>query len=367
MKRSTIVAALATTTAALGCSGHVADTESSAPAEHRSSTAAVSTSEGGRLTVMTQNLYLGADIDPILGAATEREIPVAVAAAWKQLERNRFEDRAEAMAAMIAREQPQLVALQEVALFRRFPHDGSAPVQIDFLVILHRALAARGLHYRTAVVQKDSDVQVPMLAGVDRTGAPVLDGVQMIDRDVVLAREDVAISRPESARYAVALPVSFAEASVEIVRGWASVIVQTETGSFRFMTTHLEDRVPEIQAAQAAELLAITSHEALPIILAGDFNSPADGSGTSTYAAVAAAGFADAWTSANPGQPGFTCCRAADLRLPSPLTERIDIVFVRGLAGPVTAALVGDAPRDRAGSGLWPSDHAGVVATFLSP
>jgi endonuclease/exonuclease/phosphatase family metal-dependent hydrolase len=221
-------------------------------------------------------------------------------------------------------------------------------------------------------VQQDSDVQVPMLAGFDAAGAPLLDGVQMIDRDVVLVRSDVQASRPRSARYAVALPVTMDGVTTEIVRGWASVVIQTEAGPFRFITTHLEDHVAEIQAAQAEELLGITAAERLPIVLAGDFNSPADGSETPTYGVIAASGFHDAWAAAHPGDPGFTCCRAADLHAAAPLTQRLDIVFARGRAShampsAVSAVIVGDAPRDRTRSGLWPSDHAGVVATFPAP
>lgn len=372
MKRSMILAALATTTAALGCSGESAAPEGDASSVHTARIVAACESKHAQVKVMTQNVYLGADIDPILAAASAEEVPVAVAAAWAQLEGNSFEDRAAAIAGAIARERPQLVALQEVAIFRRFPGDGSSSTEIDFLAILQRALSARGLHYEAASVQQDSDVQVPMLAGFDAAGAPLLDGVQMIDRDVVLVRSDVRTSRPSSARYAVALPVSVAGASVEIVRGWASVVIQTKTGPFRFMTTHLEDHVPQIQAAQAEELLGITAADKLPIVLAGDFNSPADGSETPTYGALAAAGFHDAWSAAHPSDPGFTCCRAADLRVAAPLTQRLDIVFARGRASrgmpsPVSAVIVGDAPRDRTRSGLWPSDHAGVVATFRTP
>ena len=246
---------------------------------------------------MTQNVYLGADIDPILSAQHDADVPVAVAAAWAQLEDNDTADRAAGLAALIARKDPALIGLQEVALFRRF--HGATTIEIDFLDLLMKALKTRGLHYHVAVVQNDSDVTVPMLAGIDASGAPLLDGVQMIDRDAILVRDGIATSQPRAARYAAALPVSFADIDVEIVRGWASVEVEGEGGRFRFMTTHLEDHVPEIQAAQAAELLSITGAERLPLVLTGDFNSPADGRGTPTYATVAAeGGFSDAWLAA---------------------------------------------------------------------
>ncbi len=362
MKRTILLAALT------ACS-------SATPSENTENTAsAVSACErDGRLTVMTQNVYLGADIDPILGAQHEADVPPAVAAAWAQMQGNDFHDRAKAIAASVAHRDPAVIGLQEVALFRRFSHAGGAPEEIDFLEILKGALHARGLHYRAVVVQTDSDVTVPMLAGIDPSGAPIIDAVQMIDREVILVREGVTTSKPRSGRYAVSLPVELADEQLEIIRGWASVVVHTESGRFRFITTHLEDHVPEIQAAQVAELLGITSAESLPIVLTGDFNSAGDGSTTPTYGTVRAAGFQDAWHAARPHDPGFSCCRAADLHVANAkLDQRIDFVVVRGshnrpIPGLVTATLVGDALRDRTREGLWPSDHAGIVTTFRPP
>lgn len=48
----------------------------------------------------------------------------------------------------------------------------------------------------------------------------------------------------------------------------------------------------------------------------------------------------------------------------SDLTVRIDQIFVRNLKLPVSIMThtVGDKASDRLVSGLWPSDHAGVVA-----
>jgi len=55
--------------------------------------------------------------------------------------------------------------------------------------------------------------------------------------------------------------------------------------------------------------------------------------------------------------------------------QRIDFIFARNnipfldepAIGPVVATVVGDAQRDRTRSGLWPSDHAGIVARLYLP
>ena len=99
-------------------------------------------------------------------------------------------------------------------------------------------------------------------------------------------------------------------------------------------------------------------------MLLGDFNSAADGSSTPTYEMLLGDGFTDAWDQARSGQPGHTCCQAANLLNPvSLLDERIDLVFFRGKGFRADRAkVVGDEPGDRTPSGLWPSDHAGVHA-----
>src|SRR5512145_533398 len=50
------------------------------------------------VTVMTRNVYLGADLDPIIAAGTEEEFFVAVATAWATLQLTNFPARAEALA-----------------------------------------------------------------------------------------------------------------------------------------------------------------------------------------------------------------------------------------------------------------------------
>ena len=60
---------------------------------------------------------------------------------------------------------------------------------------------------------------------------------------------------------------------------------------------------------------------------------------------------------------GDTCCFVADLRPPSSLYERVDLVLVRGALTPKASYRVGTDPLAALGN-RWPSDHAGVVATI---
>ena len=81
--------------------------------------------------------------------------------------------------------------------------------------------------------------------------------------------------------------------------------------------------------------------------------------------------FEDAHARLRPDAAGDTCCQDADLRNDaSRLSRRIDVVLARGLK-PLDVERVGEDRDDRVSvevdgtpTRLWPSDHAGVVATF---
>ena len=145
-------------------------------------------------------------------------------------------------------------------------------------------------------------------------------------------------------------------------RGWTSVDVKIRGKSFRFVDTHLEAFSAAVRNPQAAELLAGPAATDLPTVVVGDFNS-GPGLDLGAYGTVLAGGFSDAWQ----GGPS-SCCHKNDLHdANAPLTKRIDLVFTRGGFETVAADLLGEQLGDRTPSGLWPSDHAGVVATLRLP
>jgi hypothetical protein len=105
------------------------------------------------------------------------------------------------------------------------------------------------------------------------------------------------------------------------------------------------------------------------VILVGDYNSKADGTGTPTYSNLIGAGFTDAWSVTHPEELGNTFGQEPLLlNTTVELTQRIDLVLFRGSLSDslsaVNSDVVGDELEDRTPSGLWPSDHAGVVTTL---
>lgn len=323
------------------------------------------------LTVMTQNLYLGTDIGPIL-TATPETLPFVAGAAWEQVQATDFPARAERIADIIADAKPHLVGLQEVSLWRTGDFEPTAPftpaetVAYDFLQILLEALEARGMHYAPVATVENFDGEVPAVP----PAALPLD-VRLTDRDVIIARTDLPaahmkLANAQADNYGAFVPTPF---GIPILRGWTSVDVKVRGKWLRFVNTHLEvQSFAPIQVLQAAELLAGPVDTSLPTVLVGDFNSagPPGPSDTATYGNITGVGFADAWSDTHPGEDGFTCCQSAELtNVPSSLAERIDHVFHRGGFTATMTDVVGDEVADMTASGLWPSDHAGVVATVV--
>lgn len=354
----------------------------------------------GALKVMTWNVYVGANLDPVLVAPPD-QISIEVAIAFRQLLSNRFRERARAIARQVARSRPHLIGLQEISTVRLQlrsdffvnPTPNAEHVLFDYLHILLRALKARGLHYRVAGAIQNADVELPMVVRED----PLLfSDVRLTDFDVVLARADVEIDGVEEANYNVRLVVPFAHPAdpnfaIDVKRGYVRVDATVGGKTYRFANTHLEPfqptgdqcpvgpPCPEIfQLAQAGELVAALATEppaGAPIIIVGDLNTPARTSATPVggpaYETLLAFGYVDVWTENDlPGQgDGLTNPHDADLRNRTVnFTKRIDLILVNADPSSVFAWVVGDEQRDRTfPSRLWPSDHAGVVARLEIP
>ena len=332
--------------------------------------AAAPVASNGSITLMTYNLYLGAALDPLLNAQTADEIPGLVAQVYTTILSSQFPCRAEAIADEIVQNQPALVGLQEAELLRVYSPCGpsiSNPPQpmafaMDYVQILIDALERRGVHYGVAASVTNTDVTVTSETG---------DTIRLTDRDVILVRTDLpasefSVSNPRTGNFKANFTVRIGGTggpSVTVLRGWCSVDAKVRGKSVHIVNTHLEEAAQFIQIAQANELLAGPLRTSLPVISLGDFNGSI---GSTTYGNLITAGFHDAWTLANPGDPGFSCCQAEDLLNPtSQLNTRIDLVLFRSSRISVESMeLVGANPTDRLSTGQWPSDHAGVVNTL---
>ncbi len=328
--------------------------------------AAAQAQGGPPVTVMTRNIYLGSELTGLFAAASEAQLVAAASEVWANVLASDFPARAEVVAEEVDDHRPMIVGLQEVSLFTAVGAGGS--IEIDFLAILLDALADAGLHYEAVAVSPSFEGTVPAID-------PTLGFVQatLIDRDVVLVRSDVppaqlTILDEQVSTFDAALELPVLGQPLRIERGWGYVDVRVRNREFRFVNTHFEAFDPGefIRVQQAQELLDGPLDTELPVVLLGDVNSNAEADGLAYRILVDDGGFADAWSTANPGDPGLTCCHAADLRNEVvDLRSRIDLILVRDGVRVREAERVGIDPAMRTPSGLWPSDHAGVVARLM--
>ena len=199
---------------------------------------------------------------------------------------------------------------------------------------------------------------------------PLLDDVRLVDHDMILVRNDVMFSNPESVHYDSMLVVA-PEYGIVVPRGYVKVNVEVGPASFVFVNTHLEAAsVDNLRLDQATQLVSDLSVENLPVVLVGDFNSRA-GSGT-TYNYVTSQGYTDTWLSntLTYNSNGYTYGHDSDLMNETPnFFERIDFIFVRTALQMQYGEgfVLGDEVRDKTPSGLWPSDHGGVVFKIIFP
>lgn len=353
-----------------------------------------------QVTVMTQNLYLGADLTPLF--APGADFTTAAQKIIAHVAQVDFPARAAKIAGEVAAHHPYLVGLQEVALWQVGPNCGDLGTYVDYLTTLLQALAADGMHYKVASEDRNFSMAAPI---------PGIGCASFTDRDVILARADLPLSQlklsdPQHAEYGSYQPIEAGvpnempitisipgvpPQSLYIDRGWASVDVKVRGKSFRFVDTHLEAYGPandpslfrDIQANLLVQHVIDTSP--LPVIAVGDYNSDAaplpDLIGA--YGILLDAGLTDAWPQvARQGDPGYTSGQTDNLNnIPSQIDHRIDLVLFS--QGPINAVAdsgytVGNAPpaasleEDHAvmaydaatGEWLWPSDHAGVVVTL---
>jgi endonuclease/exonuclease/phosphatase family metal-dependent hydrolase len=317
------------------------------------------------VTVMTRNLYLGANLDPIVKARSLPEALTAVAADWAEVQANDFPTRARAIAREIATTKPDFVGFQEAVLYRtQTPPDFTATpathVALDYVAELRKALAARHLSYRFVGVAPWTDAELP-------AGSPATMDIRLTVRDALLVRvsKKLRIGRVRKVQYLTTTPLF--GGLVTAKRGYITADARMNGRTFRVVTTHLESFSDASQVAQAAELGGALSIGATPTILVGDLNSRADGTGTTSHANLLGLGFEDAWSQVHPNDIGLTCCHGDDLREPGgPFYSRIDYVLLKNGFRAVAAGIVGQRASDRVG-GLWPSDHAGVWARVRLP
>ena len=345
--------------------------------------------------VMTRNLFLGADLSPALTAGSVGEFIPANGEILNEVDRTAFRTRSRALADEILDKNPDLVGLQEVALWRQdpvasldpvFPPGGGPPqpratiVREDFLDLLMARLNRGKNRYRVAVVQQEFDFEAPGDEnGIPDDGEippvfPELDDAELNGRltmrDAILVKRSkrVQTKSPAGGNFANLLEVTVGGVvTIPVTRGWTRVEAKVGRGPwFTFANTHFEafddeTETPSIRQLQAREIGQPDGYAESnrPTVLVGDLNSDDDSVAPNDQKAFNEL-VGHGWVSRSTEDP-MSCC-VNDL-FSAPATQfdhHIDHVMtntpakVKMLASSVTGlAQVG---------GMYPSDHAGVFS-----
>ncbi len=347
--------ALVALAASIGCQDGVIPSEPGAP-ELSQGRAPVP------IVVMTRNMYVGGNVDRVIGAlsgVTGENPAEALSAVLQELYVTHLPARISALADEIARERPTVVALQEVSAIN-IPF---VPYTGDFLAALEQALLARGLSYTAHVNINFAFTNIAAM------------GIALADSDVLLVESGVDVAHSLNGTYACpGLCIPGLPGIGDLTRGWVRVDARIAGKLVTFVGTHPESgdagQIPLLRAGQVQALVAGLPDDR-PVVLMGDLN---DVAGSPMHQVLAAAGFIDAWAAIHPDDAGNTCCFDSNL-LTGSLAKRIDYVMVRGgftdgtgrLVGGARARLIGasDAEKVAGPAGaIWPSDHAGVVVSL---
>jgi endonuclease/exonuclease/phosphatase family metal-dependent hydrolase len=341
--------------------------------------------KGHVANVMTRNVYLGANLAPAIGAKTLDAFVAANGQILREVTANDFPTRAKGLAGEILAQKPDLVGLQEVALWRTGPPSlapvmggplTASTVRYDYLQELLTELNRGPDRYEVVVVQNQFDLEAP----ADENGVAG-DGPQptvnaeingrLTMRDVILARTSggVHTKNAQSGNFSTLLTVPILGQELTIKRGWTATDAKVRgTGWFRFVNTHLEAFHPLIRQAQAAELVAPAgpATSSLPVVLLGDLNSDDDtveGADRLAYQTLLAAGMVNRST-----DDPLSCCLDSSLLAvgaggsEADFDHQVDHILTRD---PQVIALQSSAVSGiQPVNGYWSSDHAGVFSVL---
>ncbi len=349
--------------------------------------------KGAEVSVMTRNLYLGADLGPAIGATGFNDFIAKNGQILRDVDTNKFPVRAKGLAQEILQKKPDLVGLQEVALWRTGPINLAAAaaggcgtglctattVKYDYLKLLLDRLNKGQKRYRIVKVQKEFDFEAPAdyndtpgdgnAPGINDNGE--LDG-RLTMRDAILARvgEGVKTSGAQSGNFETVYTPTISGIEVPVARGWVSVNAKVgDSRTFRFIDTHLEafgdTAVREAQAKELYQGSDAPAKTGLPVILVGDLNSDDNtvtGGDRLAYNALKGAGFRDRST-----EKPLSCCVKSSILTDdqgnvSDFDHHIDHILTRDPAKVklISSAVTGRSPAN----GFWDSDHAGVVSNL---
>ena len=379
-----------------------------------------------RITVMSRNLYLGADV----GVAMEYipNFPKAAQFMWDQVKKTNFTARAPKLAREAAQDRPEIIGVQEATIWYCKKDFFSEKVEVfNFLDQFIAATKETGVGYSLASSNgvdafnpgysiaaipyvtkvRDAETFRPIF-GQDTAACGFTIG------DALLVRNDVKDRIIQVGNSEYDATYSIVPTLMTIYRGYTWADFKVQNSVVRLIATHLEsiwdeNKIPN-SALQAQQLVADLKDSTMPVIIMGDFNAdyrdprpvgepnPGEqpvasdtcptpgGAKCNAYSTMVEAGFENASPDArNPRY--FTWGATALLNGPDKkrkvdakkfgnqygFTDRLDYIFTKNVYTTVSSKIIGNVWPD--GSSVWDcgsykcfaTDHAGVVATIELP
>jgi len=350
--------------------------------------------------VMTRNLYLGADLTPALQATSFSQLTDAAGDIFNQVEQNDFPVRAKGLAGEILKTSPDLVGLQEAAIWRTsstcelFVPPGpytATHVAYDYVKLLLAQLNKGKRRYRVVATEPEFDFE----AEANTDGGPAgtcNEDVRLTMRDAILARvnDGVQVKDVKKGHYKTLFaPKLLGLISVPVDRGWISADVSVRGSRwFRLIDTHLESyddqaNTPtnqgtevgngQIREAQAKELIQKGGPATgkLPVILVGDLNSdtktPLKPGDQLADQALLNAGFRERST-----YKPLSCCLDTNVLtfpagggMASQFNHKVDHIMTNDpkQIELISSTITGRHPVN----GFWDSDHAGTFSVLTLP
>ena len=358
------------------------------------------------LTVMSRNIYLGANV----GVALELipNMPAAAQFMWDQVNKNDFSKRSIALAAEIKEYKPDVIGLQEATIWYCKKNAWSKKTEV--FNFTDQLLEALGGYY----VLASKDGKTAFNPGYSINPIPFLTMVKDPTRFQKLFSQDKAACGFQIGD-ALAIKKSLADQVIRvgnteyedsysivptlmtIYRGYTWADINIANIPVRFVTTHLEsiwdeNKVPN-SAKQANQLIADLKDTNMPLVVIGDFNAdprdprsssaanpglqptasdecPAGNSKCNAFRLMVEAGFNDAGPDAS-DPTTYTWGMNALLTGPDQdrlnagqsmgneygFTDRLDYIFTKNGVAVTTSQIIGyKAP--------YATYHAGVFAEF---
>jgi endonuclease/exonuclease/phosphatase family metal-dependent hydrolase len=307
------------------------------------------------VSVMTRNMYVGANILPLATAAPGEEFESAASQILREVDATEPDARMTVMAREIVRVNPDFVNLQEASAWYTGPKNDPAKApwtRWDYLAALKRDLRTSHVPYYVVTADRALDAEGPSDLGVDvrfRTGNAIL----------LRKGSGIHVEHAKSGRFATQLRVpTRAIGEVETTRGWNYVDFTVDGQKARLVNAHPEAFSADVRLAQVKELVAGPLKTKRRVILAGDLNTGPDlpkPEDRAPYAVLAKAGFVDRRT------PKFNCCFNDDLRT-GKWDHIVDRIMTRPKL-PLVESLIG-LTSDTTPSGLLASDHGAVTSVL---